>query len=471
MSNQKTWLLLAIAMLFVMPQPAFAGTPTVQDAPGPDLEANKALVRAFLTALEAGDIPAMIAIRGGGGATHGPNGESRVVAASASLSERCPMCAALHDRKIIIDGMVAEGDLVSVRTNWTGTYSGGYRGMEIAKPKPVTVRYANTYRIANGRIVENWASYDRLALAGQLGFDLAFGEDKAPQQVPPALEEAIAESHEALRKILNGDPSGYAALFADRKDITLGNPFGPFGKGRAAVLAALNNAAKKYTDGSVRRVERVAVYGGGGRFVLVEIEHDRAKLGTSSDFADFAARVTSVYEKVGARWKLVHRHADPITSARPAESMLSGGSSKGIVGTWRLVTFEDIENGKVIRRFGDKPNGLFVYTADGHVIIHIANPANPNCIAPRKKSGPGKKDDLALPECSPEQMQTLLDGTVAYWGTYRVDAATGEVVHVVEADLSNGYVGTDQRRPFRLTGDRLVIGDGKTWTRVLERVR
>src|SRR5437868_3899084 len=33
-------------------------------------------------------------------------------------------------------------------------------------------------------------------------------------KVPLALEAAIAESHEALRKILNGDPSGYAALFA-----------------------------------------------------------------------------------------------------------------------------------------------------------------------------------------------------------------------------------------------------------------
>ena len=54
---------------------------------------------------------------------------------------------------------------------------------------------------------------------------------ETPNKLSPALESAITESHEALRKILNGDPSGYAALFADRDDITLGNPFGPFGKG------------------------------------------------------------------------------------------------------------------------------------------------------------------------------------------------------------------------------------------------
>jgi uncharacterized protein (TIGR02246 family) len=141
-------------------------------------------------------------------------------------------------------------------------------------------------------------------------------------KTPATLEAVIAQSHEALRQILNGDPSGYAALFAQRDDITLGNPFGPFGKGRTAVLAALHNAAVKYRDGMVVAVDRIAVYGDARLVCLVEIEHDRAKLGTSPDFVEFAARVTSVYEKIGGRWKLVHRHADPITSPRAAESVL-----------------------------------------------------------------------------------------------------------------------------------------------------
>ena len=143
---------------------------------------------------------------------------------------------------------------------------------------------------------------------------------------------------------------------------------------------------------------------------------------------------------------------------------------QGLVGTWRLVSFEDVENGQTVRQFGDKPLGLFIYTADGHVAIQIANPANPSCVATGKKSPAGRKDDVAVPECSPEQMQALFDGYIAYWGTYTVDLAAGVVIHHVKSDISNGYAGTDQRRPFRLEGDRLVIGDGKTWTRVLERV-
>jgi hypothetical protein len=40
------------------------------------------------------------------------------------------------------------------------------------------------------------------------------------------------------------------------------------------------------------------------------------------------------------------------------------------------------KDGTIVRRFGDNPLGLFVYTADGHISIQIANPANPACVAP-----------------------------------------------------------------------------------------
>ncbi len=100
-----------------------------------------------------------------------------------------------------------------------------------------------------------------------------------------------------------------------------------------------------------------------------------------------------------------------------------------LVGTWRLVSFEDVENGQAVHLFGDKPVGLFVYTADGHVAIQIANPANPTCVAATKKNRPGAAAERELPVCSAEQARALLEGYVAYWGTYTVDAAAGVVVH------------------------------------------
>jgi len=41
----------------------------------------------------------------------------------------------------------------------------------------------------------------------------------------------------------------------------------------------------------------------------------------------------------------------------------------------------------------------------------------------------------------------------------------------VEGALAPDYINTDQPRPFRLEGDRLELGDGKTWRVVMERVR
>mgnify|MGYP000895617372 CR=1 FL=1 len=145
----------------------------------------------------------------------------------------------------------------------------------------------------------------------------------APVVDADGLEAAIDQSHRALHAILNGDPKLYEALFADRDDVTLGNPFGPYAKGKAAVAKTLAGAAAKYRDGEVVAVDRVAIYADNRLAVIVEVEHDRAKVGSRTELADFSARVTSAYELIDGKWRLVHRHADPITTPLPAESVLA----------------------------------------------------------------------------------------------------------------------------------------------------
>jgi len=74
------------------------------------------------------------------------------------------------------------------------------------------------------------------------------------------LEHAIERSHTALASILKGDPSGYKALFSNQDDVTLGNPFGPYARGRNDVEKTLDGAASHYRDGEVTGTDLVAMY-------------------------------------------------------------------------------------------------------------------------------------------------------------------------------------------------------------------
>jgi ketosteroid isomerase-like protein len=56
----------------------------------------------------------------------------------------------------------------------------------------------------------------------------------------------------------------------------------------------------------------------------VEIESYRARVGGAADISPVAIRVTTVFRWEDGAWKVTHRHADPITAPRPAESVIGG---------------------------------------------------------------------------------------------------------------------------------------------------
>ena len=76
--------------------------------------------------------------------------------------------AAFPDMHVTVDEQVAEGDKVSTRRTWTGMHSGVYRGIE-PTGKQVTWIQISIVRFEEGKIVEDWAIADELALLQQLG--------------------------------------------------------------------------------------------------------------------------------------------------------------------------------------------------------------------------------------------------------------------------------------------------------------
>ena len=140
--------------------------------------------------------------------------------------------------------------------------------------------------------------------------------------MPDDLDGAIEESHRALSAIVRGDVEPFLTLYSPREDVTLGNPFGPFVRGSQAVAEMGAVAASRYRDGEIVGFEPVAKHAVDGLACVVEVERFRAKVGGADDLAEVALRVTSVFRLEDGAWRLVHRHADPITTPRSPESVI-----------------------------------------------------------------------------------------------------------------------------------------------------
>src|SRR5688500_11758862 len=130
------------------------------------------------------------------------------------------------------------------------------------------------------------------------------------------LEDAIAQNHAALDSMLKGDSTGYVALLSDRDDVTWGNPFGPFARGRESVEAALASAATRFRGGGAAEFDDIATYMAENLAVVVQVEHGETKLEGADTLSPAALRVTSVFRLETDAWRLVHRHADQITTPR-----------------------------------------------------------------------------------------------------------------------------------------------------------
>jgi ketosteroid isomerase-like protein len=132
----------------------------------------------------------------------------------------------------------------------------------------------------------------------------------------------IEEYHRAGLEITNGNPEVYKQLYSRRDDVTLANPFGPPARGWGEVSARLDGAAANYRDGEVVGFENFSTVVTPDLAYIVEIESFRAKVGGTEEMHPVSVRVTTIFRREDEAWKVVHRHADPITAPRPAESVV-----------------------------------------------------------------------------------------------------------------------------------------------------
>jgi len=140
----------------------------------------------------------------------------------------------------------------------------------------------------------------------------------------------------------------------------------------------------------------------------------------------------------------------PLTAALLAASQAASttptGTAAGIVGTWRLVSAtQHMADGteRPDPNVGAHALGYIIYTPTGQVCAMLGNRDRARWAIGDQ---PTQTEAMAIPE-----------NMVAYCGTYTVNEAGGFVLHHVELDLSPNRTGTDRKRFFTISGDRLVL--------------
>ena len=135
-------------------------------------------------------------------------------------------------------------------------------------------------------------------------------------------DSAVEGFRKALQSYLKGDPRAVIECYSRRDDLTLANPLGPPRRGPAEVDRATEEGATFLRDGSIRDIEEVSRYSTPDLGYALQIERTQARLPGSEDMVPFALRVTLIFRREEDTWKIAHRHADPITTARTISTVI-----------------------------------------------------------------------------------------------------------------------------------------------------
>ena len=144
--------------------------------------------------------------------------------------------------------------------------------------------------------------------------------------------------------------------------------------------------------------------------------------------------------------------------AQTANGQLRGTS-------WRLISGRVERHGKKVRLTAPPLQGFLVFDSNDHFLIMIT------------RSGPPKSASTAGQAGTAGEIKATLQRSVACFGTYSISEADQTINIHIEGSTFPKWIGSDQKRQFTLTGDKLTLTNSSlssgagTAQLVLERVK
>lgn len=116
-----------------------------------------------------------------------------------------------------------------------------------------------------------------------------------------------------------------------------------------------------------------------------------------------------------------------------------------LVGSWTLVSVINTStDGKKTEPFGPNPKGAAVFGSDGRFTWIIMAADLPKFASNNRATG------------TPEENKAVVQGSLAFFGTYTVDEADKSYTVQVEGSTLPNWAGTAQKRPASVSGDELT---------------
>jgi lipocalin-like protein len=125
-----------------------------------------------------------------------------------------------------------------------------------------------------------------------------------------------------------------------------------------------------------------------------------------------------------------------LTASLAVFSPVQAADSDALIGNWKLVSWQVVVGSETQNPFGSSPKGYLLLTREGRAMAITT--------ADNRKPGEGVAERAALHK-----------SMLAYSGRYRVEG--DDFITTVDVSWNEVWNGTEQRRHYRIEGDRLFI--------------
>jgi ketosteroid isomerase-like protein len=145
---------------------------------------------------------------------------------------------------------------------------------------------------------------------------LAFGCSSPGDKFARARQSLL----EASQEFAHGNPGPWKELCSHREDVALFGASGGYERGWSAIDPRYSWASASFAGGSVS-AQNLAMLVSGNLAYTVELERWDVRFAQSGQEASVLLRVTHIFRLEDGAWKLIHRHADNLTTKQDVPSI------------------------------------------------------------------------------------------------------------------------------------------------------